>query len=151
MKKDDNSDIKIEELQQKLDEAVNNWKRALADYKNLENRVALEKQENSKYHTRILLTKLLDVLDLLIAAQKNINDSGLDLVVKKFESLMETEGLKQVLTKDEKFNPETMECLEIINGDKDGIVAEEIAPGYIVGEDILIRPARVKVFKKNEN
>ncbi len=135
-------------LQQKLDEAVNGWKRALADYQNLEKRIALEKQENNKYHARRLLEKLLEVLDLLIAAKGHINDSGLDLVVKKFEDVIAEEGLKRIETADQVFDPKTMECLETVDGDSDNMVSEELVSGFVFNDGDLVRPAKVKVYRK---
>lgn len=154
MKKNDTEDKKLntDELQQKLDEALNNWKRALADYQNLEKRVVLEKQENNRYHTRILLAKLLEILDHLVAAQEHIKDPGLDLVIKKFESVLESEGLKKIVTAGKDFNPEIMECIEIIDGGEENKIAEELSAGFIFSDGSLLRPARVKVFKtKTEN
>lgn len=139
------------ELQQKLDEAVNGWKRALADYQNLEKRIAIEKQENNKYHAKRLLEKLLEVRDLLIAAKGHINDSGLDLVVKKFEDVIAEEGLNRVETVGQIFDPRTMECIETVDGDSDNLVSEELVTGFVFNDGDLVRPAKVKVYRKKSN
>lgn len=142
----------IEQLKKDLEEVNGNWKRALADYQNLEKRTFAQKQEFGKYTTKILLGKFLDVLDLLYAAQKHLQNEGLDLVIRKFLSINQEEGLIKIETAGKEFDPKIMECIEIIEGDNENIVAEEVRSGYLLNNDYLIRTARVKVYKKiNKN
>ena len=47
-----------QKLQERIVELENNWKRALADYKNLERRTAEEKQEFAEFSNIILMQEL---------------------------------------------------------------------------------------------
>src|ERR1051326_5842694 len=64
----------LEELHTKLEEAELKYRRALADYHNLQKRVSEEKQDWVRAANKELLLRLLPVLDTLEMAQKHIND-----------------------------------------------------------------------------
>lgn len=149
MKKEDVENLKkqLEEAQNKIDELTNNWKRALADYQNLEKRVNSDRQETVLYLGKNILEKFLEVFELIKAAQSHLNDSGLNLVVKKFQEVLSSEGVQKVETNSLNFDPAIMECVEIIKGEPDGQVAEEISAGYMF-QHFLLKPAKVKVYKK---
>ena len=55
----------LAKLKKRIEELEENWKRALADYQNLEKRVSDEKQGFAKWANARLLDKLLPVLDSL--------------------------------------------------------------------------------------
>lgn len=76
MKNQDFEELKkqLEEAQKKIEELTINWKRALADYQNLEKRTVSDKQTATVYVSKLLLIKFLEVLDLLKSAQKHLND-----------------------------------------------------------------------------
>ncbi len=60
--KNDNAKIKIDDLQKEMDEVTNNWKRALADYQNLEKRTQEEKLNFAQFANSQLVLKLLPIL-----------------------------------------------------------------------------------------
>jgi molecular chaperone GrpE (heat shock protein) len=91
----------------------------------------------------------LEVLDLLKSAQKHLNDEGLELVIKKFLDILRLEGVEKIETKNSNFDPGLMECVEVVEGESDNCVAEELSEGYVF-QEYLLRPARVKVYKKAE-
>lgn len=130
-----------------IEELTNQLKRALADYQNLEKRTEEEKKEWILSGNRNLILNLLPVLDNLFLAQKHIQDAGLDLSVKKFIEILENEGVKKIETDGLEFNPNTMECVSVQEGEKNRIL-EEVRPGFIMNERIL-RPAQVIVGGEN--
>jgi len=73
----------------------------------------------------------------------HLNDQGLSLMVDQFKSILEGEGVKKLEVKAKKFNPETMDCVELVAGDKEKVI-EVVQPGYLLN-DKVIRPAKVKV------
>ena len=83
--KKDEQKKKKENQDQKLQDLENNWKRALADYKNLEKRVEEEKREMFIFAKETVLKEILPVLDNLKMLQKHIQDKGLELTIKSFE------------------------------------------------------------------
>lgn len=138
--------VKQKKKTQEFEDITNQLKRALADYQNLEKRTLDEKKEWIMSGNKSLITNLLPVLDNLFLAQKHIQDEGLTLSVQKFSEVLESEGVTKILTKNEVFDPNTMECVSVQVGE-DGKVLEEIRPGYIMNDNIL-RPAQVVVGGK---
>jgi molecular chaperone GrpE len=136
---------KLEQLQDQAKSLTEKWKRALADYQNLEKRVEKEKQEFVKYSTASLIDKLLEVLDDLERAEKHLQDKGLSLALEQFRSILEAEGVEEIEALDKEFNPETMDCSEMVAGEKNKVI-EVIQKGYYLNDKVL-RPAKVKVGK----
>ena len=128
---------------QKVRELEENWKRALADYRNLEKRIESQQQAFVRLANAALIHKLLSVLDDLERAATHLKDDGLNLVIGKLSGVLDSEGIKTVKSEGEEFNPETMECTEMVNGPKNA-VTETVLKGYILN-DHVIRPAKVKV------
>lgn len=145
-----NGQQQIEELKREIEELKNNWKRALADYQNLEKRVALEKQEFAVWANANLITKLLPALDSLKKAAEQLKDEGVRLAVKQLEEALEEEGLTKIEVLGKEFTPIEMECVAAVIGKKEdeGKVAEEVRTGYNLGGRVL-RAAQVTVYKKN--
>lgn len=76
---------------------------------------------------------------------------GVDLVERKFRQALETAGVKAVDPTGEAFDPNTMEAMMRLSTESeedDDIVAEVFQKGYLF-KDILVRPARVSVFKRD--
>jgi molecular chaperone GrpE len=126
-------------------ELENKLKRALADYQNLVKRVNEEKSEFVKFFSRELILKLLPVFDDLQRSQQHLNDAGLNLIIAKFKTVLESEGVAELNLANTIFDPKTAEVSELINGKKDYII-EIVQPGYTLNGRVL-RPARVKVGK----
>lgn len=134
---------KIDEFKQRIEELENNWKRALADYQNLEKRTVQEREKFVKWANATLIDKLLGVLDTLEKAVDHLKDKGLKLALDQFRIVLESEGLKEVKAVAEEFNPETMDAVEMVKGNKNKVV-EVVLKGYILNDKIL-RPVKVKV------
>jgi molecular chaperone GrpE len=130
-------------LQAKIDELDNKWKRALADYQNLEKRIEQEKEELTKFLGAGLIEKLLTVLDDLERACHHLNDKGLALIQSKFKSVLTSEGIVEIEAQKQIFDPVTMDCADLVIG-PDNQVVEVIQKGYLLHGRVL-RPAKVKV------
>ncbi|OGC46198.1 nucleotide exchange factor GrpE [candidate division WWE3 bacterium RBG_19FT_COMBO_34_6] len=142
-KKVDKKEIIIE-LETKLVEMENNWKRALADYKNLEKRTNEEKSAVMDFASSGLLEKLLTVLDNFEMLQQHTNDEGLNITIKDFKQTLESMGLNTLDVKiGDSFDHTKMDAIDTQNGDKDRILSI-IRKGYLF-KNKLIRPASVKV------
>jgi len=129
-----------------LEELTKKWQRALADYQNLEKRVGLEKEEFAKFANSQLILKILPGLDSLEKAGQHLKDEGLKLALKQLTDELASSGLEKMETLGQDFDPETMECLEIAEGEE-GKVLDEIRPGYKLNNRVL-RVAQVRVGKE---
>jgi molecular chaperone GrpE len=120
-------------------------KRAIADYQNLLKRQTAEKTNYTKYANFVLLDKLLPILDDLQRAQQHLKDKGIGLILEQFLLLLSSEGVKPIKAFKQKFNPQTMDCIELVSGPKNQVI-EVTQPGYFINDKVL-RPAKVKVGK----
>lgn len=127
----------------------NQLKRALADYQNLEKRIAEEKGNWIKAANKDLILKLLPVLDNLFLAQKHIADEGLALSIQKFLQVLNEDGATRIETLGRDFDPETMECVSVQDGEENKVL-EEVRAGFILNNETL-RPAQVIVGGKLSN
>jgi len=121
----------------------NRLKRALADYANLEKRVLREKEDFVKLANAQLLDKILSVFDDLELCEKNLKDRGISLVCQQFREVLKSEGVEEIKALGEKFDPETMDAVEIVSGPRNRVM-EVVLKGYLLNGKVL-RPAKVKV------
>jgi molecular chaperone GrpE len=137
----------------KLKTLEDNWKRALADYKNLERRIETEKQSFAKLASANLIARLLPSLDILELAASHSQDMGIQLAAKQFHQALKDEGLEIIDPQPEaSFDHHLHECAEtvdIMDGKVENTISELVLKGYKIG-DYVLRPARVKVYKKPE-
>ncbi|MEK7595575.1 MAG: nucleotide exchange factor GrpE [Patescibacteria group bacterium] len=134
----DEKDLKIEELE-------TCWKRALADYKNLERRFSEEREVIVKFSNALLLERLLPILDNLESVCSHLTDTGLEMTAKEFRTILKDAGVEEILVEGGTFNPELMEATEIVEGEEDKVV-KVILKGFKFFDKVL-RPARVIVSK----
>lgn len=133
-------DHKHQELQDQL-------KRALADYQNLERRVAEERRLLSQLSSALLLEKFLPVLDNLETAQSHLQDEGLEMVIKQFREILQSEGVEEIKAEGTEFNPHLHEAIETQEGQSDNIVVKVQTKGYKINDRVL-RPAKVVVSRR---
>lgn len=132
-----------QEKSEEVENLKNQIARTLADYQNLERRIAQERSEIEKNANRGLLLRLLPALDTLLLAEKHTQDEGLKLSVKQIFDTLEKEGLKKIETESAQFDPELMEAVQAVPGDE-GKVVEELRTGFLLNDKVL-RPAQVSV------
>lgn len=134
-----------QDLQKRVTDLEGKWKRALADYHNLEKRVSAQQSEFVKFASAALIDKLLAVLDDLERAVAHSQDQGLSLIVNQFSQVLKSEGVAEIKAKGEAFNPETMDAVEMVKGKKNTVM-KVITKGYTLNSKAL-RPAKVEVGK----
>jgi molecular chaperone GrpE len=140
----DNKETEL--LQQLVEENEGKYKRALADYHNLQKRVNEEKGEWVRSANKELLLRLLPILDTLMLAEKHLNDQSLTVSINQFLDILKNEGVTRIKTVGDDFDPYTMECVTIEAGE-DNKVLEELRAGYLLYDKVL-RAAQVKVGRK---
>lgn len=170
----ENSLKRIEELEKKIQqlaltidsvedeklEVLNQLKRALADYQNLENNTQKRLSLMYLQSRKALAEKLIPVVDDLTMAVKSKEDIDFDSkgqswalgvveMLNNLERSLLDIGLKKYIPeKNSKFDPTIHEALSVIEGDIPGVIYDVIQPGYFL-DDTVIRPSRVVVTKKN--
>lgn len=138
---------KNKKLEEKIKDLEEKWKRALADYYNLEKRVEKEKGKFVKFANAVLLDKLLGVLDNLERAERHLEDEGLKMSLDQFRSVLQSEGVMEIKVLGQNFDAETMDCAEVVKGPKN-VVMKVINKGYKLNNHVL-RPAKVEVGQSN--
>lgn len=129
-----------------IDAADNNYKRALADYQNLQKRTQEDRLHWIQSANRELLLRILTVFDTLMLAQQHMQDKNLAVSIQQFLDVLKSEGVTRIETVGKKFDPHLMEAIATGNG-KDGEVLGELRAGFMM-HDRLLRAAQVKVGKK---
>lgn len=150
-------EAKISELQNKADEYLDQWRRTAADFANYRKRVEKEQAEQTKYANANLIAKLLPILDDFERAFQTLPPhfsrltwlDGIFLIHRKFQYILEQEGLKPIQTEGQFFDPYYHEAISYEETDhyEDGQIIGEIQKGYML-HDRVLRPALVKVAKK---
>jgi molecular chaperone GrpE len=138
---------KIVKLEEKVDQLQNKLNRSLADYSNLEKRIESQRQLFVTLATTSLLSKIIEVLDDLYLSNQHLKNAGLKMVIDKFVSVLESEGIEEIVAEKQTFNPESMDCVEVAPGIQDEVVAVK-KKGYRLNGHI-IRPAQVIVGKES--
>lgn len=143
-------------MNKKVIELENQLKRAVADYRNLEKRINEGRSELTKWGTSELLIKLLPVLDHLEQALEGVSEAesqtgwvrGVELAVKEFKNVLQSEGLDEVDTTGQ-FDPNLHEALDTTEGE-DNKILKVVRKGYTLNGKVL-RPAGVVVGRKVQN
>ena len=138
-----------EELLQKIEECEVKYKRALADYQNLEKRVSEQRLDLIRGANKDLLLRLLPVLDTLILAQQHVADKNIEVSINHFLDILKSEGVTRIKTSGEKFDPMLMEAISVAEGEE-GKVVNEVRAGFLL-HDKLLRAAQVIVGSAKQN
>ena len=128
--KDNVGDESLNKDVERITELENNWKRALADYQNLQKRVAEERESIVKFANAMLVLRVLPILDSLYAMQKHDDDLGLRMTIKEFEKILDEEGVKEIEAEGKTFDPHMIEAIEKVEGEE-GKVMEVSQKGYM--------------------
>ncbi len=144
---EENKEVKPENqsLENQLAEVTENWKRAVADYRNLEKRVRGEREALASFSSLLILARIIPILDNLERAQKAHPQEGLDLIIKDFQKVLADEGVEEIVAVGTAFDPHWHEAVDTVAGEE-GKVIEVVEKGYKIGDQVL-RPAKVKVGK----
>ncbi|MCA0970027.1 nucleotide exchange factor GrpE [Halobacillus litoralis] len=144
----------LDELRQEKEELNNRLVRLQADYDNFRRRTQKEKEADRKYRSQSLIEELVPVLDNFERALQVEVDSesaqkfadGIKMVYNQFQSAMDKEGLEEIPSKGEEFDPNLHQAVMQVEDENydSNIVVEELQKGYRL-KDRVIRPAMVKV------
>ncbi len=141
----------LEEAEAKAAENLDGWQRAQAEFVNYKNRIQRDREAEYVAMKGDIFKKVLPVLDDLERALANRpnGDSwaeGMALIARKFQNVLEAEGVKRIEAAGQPFDPTLHEAIssEPSQEVESGHVIEVVQNGYMLG-DRIIRPAMVRV------
>ena len=141
----------VEESQAKLAETVQGWQRATADFQNYKKRIERDNEMNYASMKGEIIKKVLPALDDLERALQNrpTDDAwanGIELIARKLQNLLNSEGLKRIEAEGLPFDPNFHEAISHEHNEdfESGQVIAVVQNGYMLGERV-IRPALVRV------
>jgi len=141
----------LEEAEAKAAENLDGWQRAQAEFINYKNRVQRDREMDYQAMKGDIIKKMLPVLDDMERALANRPDddswsNGMELIVRKFQNILEAEGVKRIEAAGQLFDPNFHEAISSEPNDdvESGHVIEVMQNGYMLGERV-IRPAMVRV------
>ncbi|HEX3671394.1 MAG TPA: nucleotide exchange factor GrpE [Candidatus Cybelea sp.] len=138
----------------RADENYGKFLLAVADFDNYKKRLQRDMDSIVSSRRRMLLERLLPVLDNL---QRALNSNaggdtlrgGLEQTLRGFEAVLASEGVTPIAVQGEPFDPRIAEAVGTAPSDDvaDDTIVEVTEKGYKLGDDLL-RPAKVIVAKR---
>lgn len=152
------TDDELKGMQKELMDYKDKYLRLLADAENSRKRLQKERQEITRYATESLVLDFLRPLDNLENALRFAQDMsdevrnwafGFQMILAQFKDILAQNGITSFDSQGKPFDPHFHEAIEMVEStEAPGTVIEECIRGYQMGDDRIIRPARVKVAKE---
>ena len=147
----------IEKKDQLLKEYIASFKKTEKENEKFRERMERSLEKNVEREKSRFIEKFLEIMDNLERAidttETNAHNrfflDGIRMIQGQFINFLRDEGVEPIETLQKEFDPNIGEAVEVVsvaNKKDDNVVLEEIQKGYKLN-DILIRPAKVKVGK----
>ena len=141
----------LKEAESKVVEYKDGWARSQAEFQNYRKRIERDNEMMYASMKGDIIKKVLPALDDLERALANrpADDawaSGVELIARKMQNILEGEGLKRIDAKGKPFDPNFHEAISHEPNDEveSEHVIDVVQNGYLLGERV-IRPALVRV------
>jgi molecular chaperone GrpE len=146
----------IESLTAERDQLIDQLQRSVAEFQNYRRRNEQDRFKMREIATRDVLLSILPPIDDLDRAIRNIPDEeqmnslreGLLAIERKFLNVLERNGVTQVGSAGDEFDPAFHEAVATDESGERSHIAEVYQTGYRQG-DAALRPAMVKVGGKS--
>jgi molecular chaperone GrpE len=153
----------VEELRQQLarekeraEANLASWQRSAADFQNYKRRVEQEREEVARLANAALIINLLPLMDDLERALDSVDTrlagmtwlDGLRLIHRKFQALLEMNGVTEIEADGQDFDPNVHEAVTFGAGEENKVIGV-VQKGYRLGGRVL-RPAMVVVGKNQQ-
>lgn len=142
---------KLAEAESKTFEYRDSWLRSQAEFQNYKKRLERDNELTYISMKGDIIKKVLPALDDLERALQNrrADDpwaAGIELIARKLQNMLESEGVKKIEALGVEFDPNFHEAIshESADGAQSGHVIGVVQNGYMLGERV-IRPALVRV------
>src|SRR5512133_521795 len=143
--------VKLAEAESKTSDYRDSWMRSQAEFQNYKRRLERDNELTYVSMKGDIIKKVLPVLDDLERALQNRPTdnawaNGIELIARKLQNLLDSEGIKRIAAEGTEFDPKYHEAIshEPADGVKRGFVISVVQNGYMLG-DRVIRPALVRV------
>jgi len=147
------TEARTAELEARSAENLDGWQRAVAEFQNYKKRIDRDRESDKAIMKGDLIKRFLPVLDDLERALQNRPEedswaSGVELIKRKLQAILEAEGLRRIAAEGMPFDPNFHEAIsfESADGLESGRVIAVVQNGYMLG-DHVVRPAMVRVAK----
>ncbi len=144
----------LERLRQEVQMNMDRWQRSVAEFQNYKKRTDRELTERYQHAVQDTLKDLLPIVDDFERAFENIPDdiqdhpwmSGVSMIQRKFDKLLEQHEIESVDPTGELFDPNLHEAVGTDDSDdvESGYVTVTLQKGFKRGDKVL-RPALVRV------
>jgi len=143
----------VQKLLTEKQELMDTLVRRQADFENYRKRVEKERHHERHRGVESLIEHLLPVLDALDRALAGTSDAayveyrkGFELIRRQLWETLAKQGLVRIESLGQDFNPHFHHAIQRVETTEhaDGIVIDELQPGYVFHERVL-RPAMVRV------
>lgn len=148
--------IELETTRAKMDEYLQGWQRALADFSNYKRRIERDQSQASQVAAGSIIKRYLDIVDDLDRALKNRPlegdgaswAEGIELIYRKLLTILDAEGVKIIEAAGQDFDPNLHEAISMEESQEfsSGQIIGILQQGYTLGDRVL-RPARVRVAR----
>lgn len=143
--------VQISEMESKINEAEDNYRRLFAEFDNFRKRTSKEKIEAFGNATAKCVESILPVMDSFErAVETDCSDeaykNGMIMIFNQFKSILEKLDVKEVPSLGEDFDPNLHSAITKVDSEdfESGKICQVYQKGYKLG-DKLIRPAMVVV------
>ena len=141
----------LAEAEAKAFEYKDSWIRSQAEFQNYRKRIERDNDMMRSSMKGDIVKKILPMLDDLERALQNrpADESwanGIELIARKFQNVLDSEGIKRIEAEGKEFDPNFHEAISNEPNDEveSGHVIAVVQNGYMLGERV-IRPALVRV------
>jgi molecular chaperone GrpE len=141
----------LEEAQAQAADFKDGWQRSRAEFDNYRKRIEKENQQVYQNAVGSIIKRYLPILDdLERALQARPADlawaAGIELIYRKLQSILDSEGLQRIEAEGKLFDPNFHEAIAQEHSDviPSSHVVAVVQNGYMLGERV-IRPAMVRV------
>lgn len=148
------NEMKIQQLEQQVEEMNQRLIRVQADYDNFRRRTREEKEAAAKYRAQNLIEGLLPVLDNFDRALAVTTDNeetksliqGMEMVHRQLQDVLKNEGVEVIETVGQSFDPHLHQAVMQVQeeGYESNQIVAELQKGYKL-KDRVVRPAMVQV------
>lgn len=141
----------LEEAEAKTSEYKDSWMRSQAEFQNYKKRLDRDNELRYVSMKGDIIKKVLPALDDLERALQNRPEddawaNGIELITRKLQSILNSEGVKRIEAEGALFDPNFHEAISHEHNEdfESGHVIAVVQNGYMLGERV-IRPALVRV------
>jgi len=136
--------VLIESQKQEIEEKDDRIKRLIAEFENFKKRSSKERENLYNSIIGDIVTSFLPIIDNLEKAVQTKTDDqeykqGIELVLKQFKDVLESNGVKEIESVGQTFNPELHEAITSVEDANLGVqeIKEEYRKGYMIGDKVI--------------